>query len=284
MDYPIVKVRTKDKLILNGLLIENAGNDKIVINIHGSASNFYEEQFFEHMATVFPKKGFSWLSINNRGNSALTHTWQKVGSTVERFEDCIIDIDAWIEFAINKRYSTIILQGHSLGTEKIVYYMNKGKYKSKVSGIILLGYSDSYNATHKFIDGLNCKEKLFAEANNLIKNKKENQFLTTIWYCHAGVLPKSAESFVNHFSNNSELSKALPLQSKKLDMYSKIEVPILAILSDKDKWTDTKSVELLKKSNIRTRTAIIHNTNHDFKGKEEELTKIVTNFLVSNFK
>lgn len=298
MNYPIVNVTTKDKLILHGLLIESKDSNKIVINIHGSASNFYEEPFFENMAIAFPDMGFSWLSINNRGNSVLTHTWQKTGSAVEKFEDCLLDIDAWVEFAIKKGYSTIILQGHSLGTEKIVYYMNKGKYKTKVAGIVLLGFSDSFGCSHKFMDKTNSKKELFDEAENLIKNGKGEQFLTTQWYSHAGILPKSAESFINQFSDNSELSKAFPFRLKKLDFYSKIKIPILAVISDNDKFTNAdvvregsehitmsvkESVELLKKSNSRTKAVIIPKTNHDYENKEEELTKVVKDFLTLNF-
>lgn len=298
MAYPIVKVITKDKIVLHGILIESSKPGKIVINIHGSASNFYEEQFFENMAIALPKRGFSWLSTNNRGNSVLTHTWQKTGSAVEKFEDCLKDIDAWVEFALKKGYSTIVLQGHSLGTEKIVYYMNKGKYKSRIAGIILLGFSDSYGNAQKFMERLKCKEKLFSEAKNLIKQSKGRQFLTTQWYCHAGILPKSAESFISQFSDNSELSKAFPFRLKKLDFYSKIKKPILAVISDNGRSTNAdvvkggsehtmltikEAVELLKKSNIRTNAKIIHGTNHDFEGKEEELTRAVIDFLASNF-
>lgn len=299
MNYPIVNVTTKDKLVLHGILLESKNSSKIVINIHGSASNFYEEPFFENMAVAFPQKGFSYLSINNRGNSVLTHTWQKCGSAVEKFEDCVLDIDAWIKFALDKKYSTIILQGHSLGTEKIVYYINKGKYKNKVSGVVLLGFSDSYGDASKFMDGFNCREDLFNEAKDLIKKGKGEQFLTTKWYCHAGILPKSAQSFINQFSANSELSKAFPFRLKKLDMYSKIKAPILAVISDNDKFTAEPVVKngsehtvmpikdaaaLLEKSNKKTKAVIIPKTDHDFEGKEKELTKVVCDFLIFQFK
>lgn len=295
MNYPIVSVITKDNLTLNGLLLESKNSGKVVINIHGSASNFYEEPFFETMATTFPKIGFSWLSVNNRGNSVLTHTWQKTGSAVEKFEDCLLDINAWVEFAINKGYSEIILQGHSLGTEKIVYYMNEGKYRNKIKKVILLGFSDSFGCAHQFMEKTNSKNALFKEAKYLIKENKGEQFLTTQWYSHAGVLPKSAESFINQFSENSELSKAFPFRLKKLNFYSKIKVPILAVISDNDTFTNAdivkggsehvmmsikESVELLKKSNSKTHAVIIPKTDHDFEGKEKELTKIVKDFLI----
>ena len=298
MNYPIINVTTKDGLILHGILMESYNSKKIVINIHGSASNFYEEPFIGNMAAAFPKEGFSFLSTNNRGNSVLTHTWQKCGSGVERFEDCLLDINAWIEFALRKKYATIILQGHSLGTEKIVYYMNKGKYRDKIGGIVLLGFSDSYGNALKFMDKFKCRKDLFKEARELIKKHRGEQFLTTKWYSHAGILPKSAESFINQFSNHSELSKAFPFRLKRLEMYSKIKTPILAVISDNDKFTQAdivkngsehtmmpirEAVQLLEQSNNRTKVVTVPQTNHDFESKEKELTKIVTKFLISHF-
>ena len=81
-------------------------------------------------------------------------------------------------------------------------------------------------------------------------------------------------------------------------MYSKINVPILAVISDNDKFTDAdivkggsehtmmpikEAVRLLENSNSRTKAIIIPKTNHDFEGKEKEVTKIVADFLVSGF-
>jgi len=177
--------------------------------------------------------------------------------------------------------------------------MNRGKHINKVAGVILLGFSDSFGCAHKFMDKTNSKDTLFTEAENLMKQNKGGQFLTTQWYSHAGILPKSAESFINQFSDNSELSKAFPFRLKKLDYYSKIKVPILAVISDNDKFTKTAivkggsehtmlpikdAVELLKKSNNKTKAIIIPKTNHDFEGKEEEVANVVADFLISNFK
>lgn len=298
MKYPIVEVKTEDEIVLHGLLRESPRSRKIVINIHGSASNFYEEPFIKEMATIFPEEGFSFLSTNNRGNAVLTHTWQRCGSAIEKFEDCLKDIDAWVAYALEKEYSTIILQGHSLGTEKIVYYMSKGAHRNEVSGIALLGFSDSYGNALKFMEKRHCKEELFNEARELVANHQGDRFLTSVWLSHAGILPKSAASFLNQFSEGSELSTALPLRLGKLDLYSAIDRPILAVISDNDESTDKgivrdgsehtilpvqEAAQLLEKSNNQTRAVIISDTGHDFEGKEQELTRVVSEFLKNHF-
>lgn len=151
LEFPIVNIFTEDKVQLYGLYIKPQTSNSIFINIHGTASNFYEEDFIKYLTEDFMENNISMLSTNNRG-TGVYDCYAKTGSAVEKFEDCIKDIDAWIEFAIKQKYKKIILSGHSLGTEKVVYYMSNGKYKNKVNGIILLAPADSY-ASHRQLNG-----------------------------------------------------------------------------------------------------------------------------------
>lgn len=268
MTYPIVNVKTKDDLFLHGLLLNKSKS--VLISIHGTAGNFYEEDFIETLANL----DISILSTNNRGAGVL-QAYPEGGAATEHFEDCLIDIDAWIEFAESKGYENIVLLGHSLGTEKIVYYMNKGKHKDKVKAVILLGFSDSYGTQKAYGD-------FMAEAEELVKNKKPNHFIASDWLSHAGVLPKNADSYINFFREGSELSKALPFHKKELKFYKNISVPILAIIGDEKEYTlipIKEAIELLKKENDLTEVHQIKDCSHDFEGKEEELTNLISAFL-----
>ena len=198
---------------------------------------------------------------------------------MENFEDCVVDIDAWIKFALSKGYEKIILMGHSLGTEKIVYYMNKERYTNKVKAIILLGFADSYGDQIKYAKE---KSNLMLEATEFVKKGRGNFFLTSDWLSHSGVLPKSAKSYINFFRRDSELSKAFPFHSGKLKMYSNISVPILAVIGDTHEYTFIpikNAIKLLERENQLTECFLIKNCNHDFEGKEVQLTKIITKFL-----
>jgi pimeloyl-ACP methyl ester carboxylesterase len=280
-EYPIVKIKTEDDLLLFGYLAESNKKETILINIHGTASSFYEMEFEEFYVHELPEVGISVLFTNNRGHNILD-TWQKTGAAIEHFEDCLKDINAWIEFALKKGYKKIILQGHSLGTEKIIYYMNKGKYKNKIKAIILLSFADSYGTQEKYLKKI--KINLMNEAKDLIKKGKKEQFLTKSWYSHAGILPKSAASYVNFFKKNSELSKTLPLrQGNNLKYYKKINVPILGIIGDKKEYTViliNQAINLLKKENKNSEICKIKNCDHNFTNKQKELLKIVKNFLI----
>lgn len=286
MKYTIVQVKTEDGLWLCGLHLHADESNIVFINVHGTASNFYEEYFIEVFTNVFLEKKISILSTNNRG-AGVYDAYQKSGAAVEKFEDCLMDIDAWIEFAISKGYKKIVLSGHSLGTEKVVYYMAHGKHVDKVTSIVLLAPADSYGS-HRELDGqtnprLDDVENLLKKSEDLIEQGSSDTFLPRDAYgSREGIMPKSAESFVDSLGPKSKLLDALPFATRKLGSYAKINVPILVVIGDQKEYTaiPTKdALELMAKENKNTEIHQIKNCDHDFQEKENELTDIVLKFI-----
>ncbi len=290
MKNPIVHILTKDKLDLYGILLPAKSKEAIIINIHGTADNFYDNEFIWQIATAVAPLNVSMLSTNNRGSYSFEFydygpdAYRKSGASTEIFEKCVLDIDAWIEYALSLGYKKIILQGHSLGTEKIVYYMNKGRQRAKVTAVILLGFADSYGTHLEFLKTV--KDDLMAEAKTLIKQGKGEQFLTKRWLAHAGVLPQSAESYLNFFGADSELSKAFPIrQGRDLKMYQKIKTPILGIIGDEEEYTVipvTDAINLLMSENVMAEIYQIKNSDHGYSGREKVVAGIVKKFLQSS--
>ncbi|HEY4501232.1 MAG TPA: alpha/beta fold hydrolase [Candidatus Paceibacterota bacterium] len=286
MKYPIVQVKTRDGLWLYGLHLRADKNDTVFINVHGTASNFYEEYFIEVFADAFLKERVSILSTNNRG-AGVYDAYQKSGAAVEKFEDCLTDIDAWIEFAVGEGYKKIVLSGHSLGTEKIVYYMNNGKYADKVTSVVLLSPADSYGS-HRTLDGktnprLTHVEELLKKAQNLTEQGRGDTFLPRDAYgSHDGIMPKSAESFADFLGSQSKLLEALPFATGKLSAYAKINVPILAVIGDQEEYTAIPIKDALTLMVLENKNAEIHqikDCDHDFQEKEKELANIVLSFI-----
>jgi pimeloyl-ACP methyl ester carboxylesterase len=281
MKYPIVKILTADHLELFGFLAEPEGEkDAILINIHGTSGCFYIEEYTPFLAEELPALGIATLFTNNRGSHVM-EAWQNSGAALERFEDCVLDIDAWIRYVLDLGYRRIILQGHSLGTEKVVYYMNRGNYPLSVAALVLLGISDSFGnqaaIAKKFpVDPM-------AEAKRLMAEGRGEQFLTSIWRPHGGAVPKSAASYLNFFSPGSELSKALPLRQRGgLSYYREIRVPILVVVGEHDPFTCIpvqEAIDLLEKENNRTLTRLIAGADHDFSLKSRELADVIQEFL-----
>lgn len=286
MKYPIVHIKTNDNTLLFGLFLEAPSSKTIFIHTHGTASNFYEEYFTESFAEKFIENNISLLSVNNRG-AGVYDAYEKTGAATELFEDCVYDLDAWVAFAIERGYENIILSGHSLGTEKVVYYMGHGQLANKVSKIVLLAPADSYGS-HRLHEGhTNTRkeeiENLLATAKALAEASRGEEFLPRYTYgSHSGILPKTANSMLNFLGEKSEIVHALPFSSGKLEAFSKITIPILAAIGDLSEFTGTTTddaLELMKSENPRTVTHKFQNCNHDFEGSEKELAEIVLKFI-----
>ena len=192
------------------------------------------------------------------------------------------DIDAWIELALSKGYRRIILEGHSFGTEKVVYYAAKGKHKDIVTAVTLLGFSDSYGTQERYLQRTG--KELMSEAQQLLKDDKPYQLLSDMYAQADGAIPASATTYVNFFTPGSELSKAFPLRNgKELPLVRKIHVPILGVIGDLDEEYTiipiNDAIALLKSENPLTEVFQIKNSGHSFEGKEEELAAVIADFL-----
>ncbi len=286
MSFPIVNVTTQDGYILHGLLSEPQKKfDSIVIHIHGSAGNFYQSSFYPALFGLVNELNIAFLSTNNRGTGVYDiETGTKFrGAAIEIFEECLMDIDAWIEFAFSKGYTNIFLEGHSFGTNKIQYYILKGKHKASIKALILLGFTDSYAGQLEYLKENHIKnEDMLDEAEQLIKQQKPYQLLSNL-LINWGELPQTAKSYINFMTPGSALSQILPIQDPQpLLNFRKVQIPILGIVGDRNECTvipPKDAVDRLNKENDNARCYMIENCNHSYLGKEKELTAILRSFF-----
>lgn len=279
MTYPIVEVKTKDNLELHGL-ISPKQSSTLLINIHGTGSNFFCEAFQEAMYSKLVSTRIDALFTNNRGSYAMD-SWQDTGAALEIFEKSVLDIDAWMKWAIDHEYKKIVLSGHSHGTEKVVYYMTHGEYKDNVTSIILMGFADTIGTQANFEKTISVD--LMAEAKEKVATGKGYELLTGHRKAQAGELPISADTYLNYFSENSELSKVTPFRNgSSLPMIKSIKVPILATIGDHEEYTIVPikdAMALLERENPLLEAHQIVGSDHCYEGHQQELTDLIGNFL-----
>jgi pimeloyl-ACP methyl ester carboxylesterase len=288
MSSPIANVTTRDGFILHGLLTEPVKPATTIdIHIHGAGGNFYGNSYFEGLTLRLVDLGMAYLSTNNRGagvyeleKGSISH-----GVSLEKFADCVLDIDAWIECALNKAYENIVLEGHSYGTEKIVYYMHEGSHRDRVKGVILLGFSENVGVQMKYEQSLG---KSYQQEAQELASKGEHERLLSDLFGLCGELPISAQTYLHCFTEHSANALALPLrQGGNLTSFQNIHVPILGVIGDQDEREYTvlpikDAVELLKTENSRAEVYQVEKSDHVFSGKEAEVIALIADFMQRN--
>lgn len=265
---------------LHGMLISPFKSKTACLFVHGTGGTFYGDDWVFKIANTFIKHNINFLTANYRGSTSLS-SYPPHGATMEKFSWCADDIDEWLSFLKKKGFTKFILVGHSMGTEKIVHYVC-GRNNRDIKSLILLGFADSFGTTKNYLG--NRFGEVMNEAKLLKKNGKGDEFLTTDWLSHGGILPTSADTFIDLFSEGSALSKALPLRTNKLEKYSKIDFPILAVIGDQEEYTASTlshAIDLMKTENTNSTVKQIANCDHDFTGKVTELCEIIDRHLMN---
>ncbi len=276
-------VITVEGVDLHGLMFDTDNRATACLFVHGTGSNFYENEWVFPLAETMNRNGIAFLSANNRGSDGY-HPYPPHGATTEKFDGCVDDINGWITHLKAQGYARFILLGHSLGTEKIVHYMDQERQVGPVVGVVLLGFSDSYGEQMNHWWGQ--FDGLMSEAESLVDKGRPESFLTGEWFSHAGILPKSGASFVDFFSEGSALSEALPFRSGSLGKYSRIKVPILGVIGDRDsdEWTAVtvdEAMGLMRSESPNSTIESIPDCDHNFTGRHGELCGIVDSFVQS---
>lgn len=285
----IVKTITEDGLELQGFW-SNQKSKVAVFHSHGTAGDFYTHKFIELEAEKLQKEGISFLSANNRGHDVYADirkhgkdgkiTWTQVGAAFEKFEDCIFDLKAWIDFLEKQGVTHIILQGHSL-SQKLVYYQHIKKDPRVIGQIHLSPCNDAgfmyftlgekeYKKTNLMVQ----KMVLEGRGRELLPPK-----LTVVCpmaaIAYSGYLTEEGTGNIFPYHNSS---------SEKWKILKLIREPFLAIFGGADdfiKPSIAEAVKLFKENAISAKNIdvkIIENAPHSYVGYEEELVNIIVNW------
>ena len=156
MKQELVRINSIDEIEQPGILYTpNENTNKIVIHVHGLNGNFYENRFLDILAKSYTDKNYAFLTFNNRGRDFITellkgNDFTVIGGSLERFKDCILDIEGIVNWVKAKGYNEIILEGHSYGCNKVLYYY-KHKKDDKIKKIVLLAPCDIPSEGKKFL-------------------------------------------------------------------------------------------------------------------------------------
>ena len=261
------------------------GADKIVIHVHGLNGNFYENRFLDVLAKTYTDKGYAFLTFNNRGRDFITellkgNDFTIIGGSLERFKDCILDIEGVINWVKKKGYKEIILEGHSYGCNKVLYYYNNKKDEN-IKKIVLLAPCDIPSEGKKFLSEEEYKIAK-EESTRLVNEGKENELIDFSVMANGKI---AAGTYYYDFlpGGENDFIRYVDGKNGKSEVLNSIDIPILVVFGDADECVLTQPIEIVKQyleNNIKKcHIEIIDGADHSYIGKYQELgDKIKENF------
>lgn len=270
---------TEDELMLQGTYFDSKDKELCILFIHGQAQSIIDNRFAYVIAKKLVSNNISFLYGHNRGYSYINcmskkdGTFKKIGATFEMFADCIKDISVWVKKIKKLGYKKIILMGHSLGCNKVLYYLSQNP--QFIDGVVFLSPPDMIGLTKNEEKNF---EKIMKKAKENIINGESNKILDTL-VCDFDYT--SSRTFVDFYTENNAIDN-FPVERNPeiFEQLSKISIPILSIVGSLECQTYLKQ-ELLKQKAISCldyNYYIIKNTNHFYNESEEIVAEHIINF------
>lgn len=132
-----LNIPTKRGVVLNGVLFRAQREktvDTVMIAITGIHGNFYSNPFYYNIGDTLNTGGIDFIYAQTNDAFGQIETVnvstgknEIIGSWNERFSYTDEDIDAYLTFAEEEGYEHIILAGHSLGANKVIYYLSRNQ-------------------------------------------------------------------------------------------------------------------------------------------------------------
>ena len=236
------RILTGDGLELQGMLVTpgDGPGDTTVIHTHGLDGNFYENRFIDYVADACAEAGFNFITANNRGHDYISDfifedtesgevSYRQIGGIFEVFEESVLDIAAWVDFARSRGSTRFIIQGHSHGALKSLYYLSRTE-EPGVAGLVLLSPSDDFGKQRAALgDGFS---GALALAEELIKKGKGLDLMPPDIFHY----PISARSYFDIYRHDSPLTLFNLSRTDRVEFpeLAAVEVPVLMIVGSVD--------------------------------------------------
>lgn len=274
---------TKDGLRLACIHWDSKIKDTCIVFIHGQGGNVIENYFAHIWGRIFNENNIGFIYGHNRGynhiNDIITkdNDLKRCGATFEIFEESIYDVELWLNKAYELGYKKVILMGHSLGCNKIIYYIYKNN--PKIDGVILASPPDMVGLTL-------IEEPTY---NDLIKEAKENidsgnprKLLDELL---DGYSYTSSENFLNLYIEGNNIDN-IPIERnpKHFEQLESIEVKTLAFSGSNETGPYSK-IALLKEKALNCpdfAISFIEGSGHTYNNHEEDVANLIVEWLNKN--
>ena len=271
-----LNVPTERGVVLNGVLFrpeKKKTADTVMIAITGIHGNFYSNPFYYNIGDTLNKDNIDFIyAQTNDAFSEIktvnvkTGREETIGSWNERFAFTDEDIDAYLDFAEAECYRHIILAGHSLGANKVIYYLSR-HHDKRIEHFFLLSPA---NLTYMMSGVTDWEKRVIREQVEQGDGEKMLPFPYMGWVdCIANTAYDwQFSGLLNnvHTAKNGDFSQA-----------EKITHTGALLVGTYDNFTDGDPSEFLRNLNRHMPTAtkndliFIEKTGHTYQMKQQEV-------------
>lgn len=119
--------------VLNGVLFASDKKaDTVLIAITGIHGNFYSNPFYYNIGDTLSATGIDFVYAQTcdafgfiETENVVTGQKETIGSWNEDFRNVDDDLEAYLNYAKTSGYKRIVLAGHSLGANKVLWYLSR---------------------------------------------------------------------------------------------------------------------------------------------------------------
>jgi pimeloyl-ACP methyl ester carboxylesterase len=286
MQGELVRAWTDDGLQLQGLYCTSRRGTKLpaVLHIHGASSNFYRSQFLDPLAVACNGLGFSFLTANTRGHDIMNSIYtrdpsasKRIGVAFESFEECLLDIGAWLQLLEDRAEERVVLVGHSFGAHKVAFYQAETG-DNRVVGLVFMSPADQ---------GF-WAQALGPQMLHILEWAKEqvaNGHPRALSDAGLAPYPMSAGTIYRMFvSGKSDIFK-FGRPDEPWDVISTLDCPVLATMGTVAEHigsTPHEAMQLLAAKATASpmcETVVLNGAPHNYRGHEKEVTAAIVDWL-----
>ena len=266
-----LNVETQRGTILNGVLFDSGKKNAVVIAITGIHGNFYSNPFYYNIGDTLSSHGIDFIYAQTNDAfgeietfNAKTGQKELIGSWNERFSYTNEDIDAYIDFAA-KNYRHVILAGHSLGANKVIYYLSTHHDTKRVEHFILMSPA---NLAY-MMQNVTSDEKNFI--NRVVRYGQGEKILPFVFMGWVICTANTAHDWLSGILDNTN----------DFSQLEQINHTGALIIGTFDNFTEGDPSKFLKKINSHMPTAennkliFIERTGHTYQQKHQEIADSV---------
>jgi pimeloyl-ACP methyl ester carboxylesterase len=282
----LVRVWTEDGLQLQGLYCEpqRSGSLPAVLHIHGASSNFYRSQFLDKLADELVDRGYAFVTGNTRGHDIMNSVYttdptasRRMGIAFEVFEECPLDIAAWLDLLQKRGYQQMILLGHSFGAHKVAFYQSE-TLDERVRALILMSPADQGFWLEAAGDEL---ERMLTSVSDMVASGQGKRLFDG----SIAPYPMSAGTIHSLFVTAKPDIFRFGRPDEPWDVVSRLNVPILALMGTVAEFTAPAPSDALATlraraiSSPRCDTIVVEGAPHNYRGYEAEVTEAIVGWL-----